>query len=736
MLLFLLIWVLCLQAQDTIWITAPLTHWHDTVLCMPRGSVIIAGNHAQLHIERCTIESSDGAEWQGMVIGNGASLQMSYSTISESKFGVILKREATGHVQHNRFYKNHCSINLYMMQEGAATISHNYIEVNPHGEAGIGISAASHLPDKTASNLPIAVCNNKIILDNGTDGIRFINLHNRATLVSNNRIWLTNPAVNRNGISAAHCQGLHITENTVSGIGPITPTGWNTGVYFPRGFLFTASEGNLVDCNRAYDLTTGYRFEGNCTMTDQFRTNDIGYDDGTNQYGNYIGLHVTNSNCQIGTQFDQGNNWFGPCTGVSNNLAAWNAMPIPIDPFTGFQDFSNILASQFIARNNSPFNPRNTNGGGTAVIPDVQEWVLDQSTANQPTCTNPPATLVNGGGNASSRMLNEFDTSVIYRKYEPDMYTDVNKWVAERNTYQKLAAMSDSLSYGSMAYTFYDSLRYSSLADFAEIERKKYELQKVDSSLQAEKDLAQQNRDSTWNLIAAIDSMINHGLGDSTALSLQRDGLLEQLGVVQSKLDSLELIAKRTMADSAAAAEMFNASISTQLYYENYKQTSNRAYLRGKQRDDKEIEEEHETKLRTIAEKCFIEAGDAVFEARAILSLIESRSYSDYDICFDAGYAMKKENEILENPVEKGEPFYYLYPKPAQHEVNFAVGNGLFSNEKIEIINDLGHVMALLETSKGNKLRFNSSLLPNGVYGCVVKQNEKVLSKLKLVITQ
>ncbi len=563
---------------------------------------------------------------------------------------------------------------------------------------------------------------------NGVGGVLNIDPNNNATSNTNvnlNRVYLNDAAKNRDGVTVMNSNGIRFTSNTVSGTGANAPV---NAANHPRGFRLAASAGNSMECNRAYDLTTGYRFEGVCDMPDQFRTNDIGFDDGTAQHGNYIGIHVTNSNCQIGTQINQGNSWFGTYTGNANNFSAWNAVVPVTSP--AFLNSTMYVADQTLSVPQRPMPL-------TSVEPFGNPDWINASIFGWLDCTAPPAALVSGGGNASSRMLSEFDTSVIFREYDPYMYADVNKWVAERNTYQKLAEISDSLSYGSLAYLFYDSLRNSRLADFAGVERKKYELQKIDSSLLAEKDLVQQNRDSLLGQIAAADSMLTNGLGDSTALSVERDSLLERLSVAQNNLDSIELIVRTAIADSAIIAEAFNANIVAIRYYEDYKQMSNSAYLRGRERGETEIGSATEAKLRMIAEKCFMEAGDAVFEARAMLSLIESRTYDDYDICFEVGYAMKKENEIeAHTPATAPIPFYYLYPNPAKNEVNFAVGNGWFNGEEIVITNALGQITALLEARSGNRLFFNTTSLANGVYNCRIKKGKETVSTQRFIVTR
>ncbi|MFN8322868.1 MAG: T9SS type A sorting domain-containing protein [Chitinophagales bacterium] len=616
---------------------------------------------------------------------------------------------------------------------------------NTSASKGVGIS----INDNTANNgSPVDVIDNGIVLKDAETGMRFLGIsgQNTAVNITHNRVWLegisaNNTNNNKNGVELSNCDHVSIEENTVSGIDANTTNG-SANAFYPRGFRLQYSSKNTVRCNRAFNLRSGYRFESVCDNTD-FASNDIGVDATTPiedvngnilnthpEYYNYVGLYITpNGQGIIGPQTpNKGNRWYGGSNYSTNlfssNKAAKNLnintvqfYPIEITPYGSFTD------------NQSPDNQ-------DFVAPPNLNWFQINATPGQECSPSVPAALVNGGG--GTLRFTEFEKSIIADEYDPVLYPETGNWLADRYVYKKLRENETELAMGTIEKQFYDSLSNTAIKDFEQIETEKTLASQTDILLQQEKETKLLFKDEAIKSIVVNDSLLFYQIGDSVQIEQQNDSLLTLLKAKQVAINEHEADILEEKYSKADAADMQNINITTATAFEIDKKETNSYYLREVMKDEVEFDSLKIEKLRTIAEKCFLEAGDAVFEARAMLAIIEERSYEDYDICLEAGYAMKTDGtEKTDTLPGMKTVSYRLYPVPARNFLMVSKQGKPFADEEVEIVNPLAQLVIKarlgMETYT-NKIE--TGMLAPGTYFCRIKSQGATVYSRTIIIAK
>lgn len=747
---------------DTLLVKKGYVHFSGDTFNCARNAVIIVSDFAHLEIDQCSFTGAKG--WQGIVVEKGGSLRVQNSTICDAKFAIqIIGAAGTVTIKNNKFERNQVAVQVYMPQwyfSVGITIQNNRITVNPQGKPGKGISVQSITAVKVPRGKRLEIISNTIQLQNGTTGIDLNGLSgtndrkNINAIILSNRIWcedrMLSPPNNNNryGILVSNSKALHIGSNTVSrtypGAVPSPPLSAGSGnLHWPwgLGFNLTAAENVsdiIVECNEAYNMGVGYKFNSLNTLV--FRGNDIG--EQSSGAANRIGLHVTNGGV-IGQQANRGNKWWGAHSGANNNWAAWNGNPVLIDPNTGLPNTVAIRLSQFFTNNNGSFDPRSTATGTNPVIePNALEWVDNLSTDSPFTCTpsqTPPA-LVGG--------ISDFAQMVISGSYEPELYPEVSKWLAAREVYGLLCGMKDSLAPNSPEQMYYDSLLNTNIAWFKEVGN----MMQANSPAEV----------ALFESIATIDSVIepirrqlflkdsligywlqlpDSVLADSlkqaavNQLMAERAGLVEDFEVQTTERDSLltKLTTQRSL--QAVAAKEYNSNLVTNYTFEQYKKTVNDVYLSSIAVGMYYFSDTQAEQLEEIASKCFLEAGEAVFEARAMLSLYGEGSWDDYDVCAEQENAMKTDEEAKADSVRQDIIFYMAYPVPAKDKLMIRLTGSAFTGEEIEITDRLGRVMILQRTAaSGNVAHINTEALSGGTYQLRVKLNNSIVHQQKIVI--
>lgn len=623
--------------------------------------------------------------------------------------------------------------------------------------------------DGADNNLGEGISVNDLAVNNGTDltlrenivrinqGVSGIKLNGVGdAILYLNRVHLNNPDYNRDGIQISSSSGLQVMQNTVSGTG--AEDGPENNSFYPRGIFVqatnTAGTGtatNAFNCNKLFDLRTGLRVEGDCENT-VFERNYMG-DDLTGR-DNFFGIHVTNM-AKIGVQPDNSpaglgqavsnwNRWYGtynhsnPITyqhpsGVTQTItgiAAWNANVLSGGGLN--INIPNILLST-ITIPNSTLAP--------LYYPPTQEpinsaWVNEALPSvvfinNDIGCSPTPPALPSGNGNNTALRLSTGDKEIINKIFNPGMYADVQKWVEEKRVYSKLDDAADSLFMYPEAGEFYDSLDNTEIGKYKDVEDNKRSSAKVDSAFTVNMPDYTQQKEQLMEHISSIDSLLNEGTGDSLTLTVQSDSLLQLLNDVQKIIDREEKRKSDGQKQKADEGNQKNEDIDPSKYYEDFKKATNRIYLNTIAKGIGEYDSTQTAALKYIAAQCFLAAGDAVFEARALISLVEDKSYDDYDICMERGFAMKTDEATPATPAKNTEPLkvtYHLFPNPASDEVKLLKIGGTYDNERVAVYDVLGKLIVEQKTNTDKNITtINTESLAMGNYFLrITKASEKV----------
>jgi hypothetical protein len=637
----------------------------------------------------------------------------------------------------------------------------NVVTVDGENISGIGIPAVTYtgtgiqVSDSRNNRKPaLLVESNKIHLRNAHTGINLVGVggkhitHN--TSISGNRIWCEdripaphNSNANRNGIVISDCNGMYIEDNTISRefiTVPNTVPIVNTSQFEPRGISVLSTytgnaQENTFACNRSYLMGTGFYFAGNCSNTN-FTTNDIGINAGeyVEKYDgsfvtmsaarpNYVGIFLPSGTATMGDQTpNKGNRWFGNYTGASNNYAARNVTP---GTNAVYYNANKVQIKQW---GDPTFQAPQTSN---LVSPSV--WFELDPFSQGSFCNTFQELVLDNDEGGSLLALNTFEASVVEETYSPSEFAATGIWQAHQSVYAKIddavKVNEDTIAYGTPEYIFYDSLKYTTVAEFKQVEDfKKLNTENIES-LEAEvSSLEYSKAELIMNLRdadASLKTMQNDTGLSSAALQMlmaQKQSLMNQMLTLQQNLLSKSVALQEARSSVAEEGSVVNTQIAANACYKEYKRDVNIHYLSTLAKGKAAMTVQQYNKLKEIAEKCFLEAGEAVFEARAMLSLYEVRDYSDYDICTEAGYAMKQD-EAQDTMPGKRTRGYLIYPVPAKDFITLRIVGKSGEVVEIEIADALGRLWLLQKIGNTDgSVQINVGMLPNGSYICRVKE--------------
>lgn len=653
------------------------------------------------------------------------------------------------------------------------SISNNTVDVERwewgvfHGPSSSNYGFGIVVTDDVANSYPtLSILHNIVTIKRGVEGVTFNGVNggtDKNVSVQENTVTAISNQIRPNNCFNVHnSTNIQILSNTAQNIGPIMASNQQ----YPRGFCIAANTlgGLRLECNSAYNLRTGFRFEGRNQNTD-FKTNEIG----RGNIGNYLGVQITASGL-IGDQSQKGNRWMGSygTNPMTSGAAAWNQSQL-------LDQTGNGAASRFVtpasgSSDQSPtldkvtpsfINPINT--GNLNVDIKLNGWFRgDPFYSDLPKCSGGSALPALTAG--TNPILSEFERQVMEGKYNPDYFTEVNKWDAKEQVLGALGDARDSLIFGSPEYDFYQQNHGTEIERFVQVADAKKHLRDYTSvhsdQLQTSYLRQSQYERQLDTLDAAARILTVTAEPDDTAILNVSDSL-EQLWtssdtqssfialpdsayIVQRELLYALIDSERVLQEAIHSAEQAifedrrlqlidsNWNLSDLEYYERNKKQVTDAYLHSVVTDSSYLDEEGYQQLYDIAHSCYIEGGMAVFEARALLNWSSPEAYDDYDICDQVGIALKKEPDTSISICTT--PEYHVYPIPAGNSVFVTVKNDFFNGKHIQMLNYLGEVVLDQWEFSGNRVVIDTKNIASGAYQIRVLQQGKHLFSQKISI--
>jgi len=154
------------------------------------------------------------------------------------------------------------------------------------------------------------------------------------------------------------------------------------------------------------------------------------------------------------------------------------------------------------------------------------------------------------------------------------------------------------------------------------------------------------------------------------------------------------------------------------------------------------------TNVRILAHKCPFTDGIGVYQARAMLALIDSVGTIYQDACEEGNLgepspaeggngrkAKPNNNQLTQNAIEETAAEILVYPNPANETLFIELDNNEFTNANFELYTMLGEkVMAYALNTNEQISSISLQQLAAGVYYYIIKDNNQVIKKDKVII--
>jgi len=471
-------------------------------------------------------------------------------------------------------------------------------------------------------------------------------------------------------------EGTTFSDFTANTIDQLSSAGLGTAtaIYSSGGFV------NTFQCNCVDSTNVGMQFNDLAEFTDAVRGNGFN----THCTGLQLGFQGIGG-AYIGDQFHTGNLWdlsaiAGTCLG-GRNLSG--------DPTI-------IAYSEFFVNGsaNAALNP--------AVFPS-SGWFVSEPGTTYNACGNcvfppqmPPRVTE---GNTPTKL----DEALATEKLFPEVFEDEMNWKGAYRLYRKILRQPAIGTYATEFEDFVDThenLSTGKLAYIAEEKAKLFSLSAIADSMLEDYRLEWRAKMTT---LKGLDSLRQKGTSmNPTQYEDAVDESTEAQDDYETYWDGL-VAARQTQIQSLLT---LNAAISVSLTPAVNHKTVNTIVLNFLLSDT--LANGNLTTLESIAEQCPLEGGDAVYEARAIVSYYTGADFNDAELCEEA-QERQQQPDITSKP-NAAIPVL-LYPNPTTGQI-FWSGTG-DQVVVLRVFNTIGQIQ-LEQTASGNNV--DLSRLPDGLY--------------------
>ncbi|MFN0175930.1 MAG: T9SS type A sorting domain-containing protein [Saprospiraceae bacterium] len=523
------------------------------------------------------------------------------------------------------------------------------------------------------------VLGNTVTMTNGGQGILYRNgiSGNIAGNAVNNTGATASSQNPYTGIQTEGNNYVNVAANTVdqslpAGLGQ----GDSEGIYSSSGFA------NTYQCNCVNRTAVGMQFNDMADFTNAVR-------------GNRMNIHNT-LGLQLG--FPGGGAFVGKQDHTGN---LWDLTAIPVGGFGG-RNWGNSLFSQFFV-NPGPEHP--------AV--DPQQWFQDFP-ASSFTCSNvcsfPP------GAQIPPRVPEDYiptgldGASVNGTIGTGGYYPTETLWKGKYRLYRKMLRIPAIENYSSQYTAFKSANMNLPLGKLAYISEEKAKLYTLSSTEQSTLDAYWADLTSKISTLRNLDSLRQSGAsvdpGVYNTAVQQRIASGTQYETYQQGLTTARQQKIQTLLS-------FNAGTSTGPIIEANHKTVNQIVLQMLLVDS--LASSNLTTLTAIAAQCPLSGGDAVYEARAIVSHLTGQEYDDVALCGSQRPGAGGREETSEIPAE-----VLVFPNPTTGYVSWlGIPEGKVT---VRVFNALGQLQ-LERNSEDNAV--DLSALNQGIYRLQILSSEQ-----------
>ena len=480
-------------------------------------------------------------------------------------------------------------------------------------------------------------------------------------------------------------------------------SGHSTQLTDIKGMLATGVSDAVYSCNNLENTNLGFDFSG--VNVSNVRGNQF--------TKHTVGLKVREF-AYIGRQVHNGNSFFPNCsigeTGVFNE-----------NPDGRERRRSTFIVDRAENPNFDGLCPNDNNDGA---------FEYQQSLGTTFSCSQPLQDCPNGrpGPLFFRRPIDPSDIALIKGDWNAGKYTNAQVWQGRYHLYRRLKQDPDLAVTAAEFQAFLANFGNTSIGQLYKVEAAIADMQTEEYQKSAEIEANLAKMASIETEITAIDEQMNTATG--TALS-------NLLKTRRLKINSLEGYQSQNeqIADNIA---VWKAIRVTEIYGLNdvvnadedvaeYLKTTNKIALESIHRGQSQLNEAQEAAAYAIATLCPLEGGDAVFEARSLLSLNSNMSFNDETIC--AQSAKQQAIKVKEAPIFK------LSPNPAYQELYIDFEGRKANEANLRIANAFGQVISQ-HLIKGGSNYLDIADLPAGVYYLTVEAKEQRPQTQKLIIVK
>ena len=531
---------------------------------------------------------------------------------------------------------------------------------------------------------------NNVTMDHGGRGIHYRNGVNGRIL--RNSVTNLSQANDYNGIWAEAIMFSSVVVNTVN-------QGGSAGLGNSNAIRSSAGFSNSVLLNCVDNTNVGIQFYDMADFTNRV-------------LGNSMNTHVTG--LQLGDQ-GIGNVFIGNQEHTGN---VWDLAAIPIGGFGGINwgtNFGIIGASRFFVDEleNPALNPDVDPGSG---------WFIDQSTPGLSpaaiTCMFPPNPIPNPAGEDGNPT--DLDIAIAGGNLPTDVFESETRWKGAYRLYRKMLRHPGLESQTPLMANFKaanDNISTGKLAYIAEERGKLFQLSSTEQTTLS-------NLKNTWyQKIEALSSLDSIRQAGTLVTANQYNTALQERSDAQIGMEQFYTSYTTSTLQRIQNLLALNASVNASTTPALTHKTVNTILLNMLAADT--ISSADLAVLSGIANQCPLESGDAVYEARAIVSHFLDEEFEDRDLCLDAAYR----DQAGLTPKKEDASVITFYPNPA-HDAVFWTGTGsevVF----VRLFNQLGQLQQSWKTDNGF---VPASGLPAGIYTVQLSSIEGALLKTQRII--
>lgn len=531
------------------------------------------------------------------------------------------------------------------------------------------------------------VNSNDITMKEGGQGILYRN--GGVGAIRTNTVINETQANNYTGIYTEGTQLSDFTANTISQT-LSTGTAASDAIYSSGGFA------NTFQCNCVDNTDVGMQFFDMADFENAVRGNNFN----SHCIGLQLGLPGMDG-AYIGMQYHTGNLW---------DLSAVTGSCL------GGRNWSNPSASPFFVNGiaNPSLNP--------AVYP-ATGWFTNQSGATYSSCTTctfpqqiPPRVT-------EGSVPTTLDQAIVTGTLSSSVFANEMTWKGKYRLYRRILRQPALESYSSAYSTFKTANQNLSVGKLAYIAEEKANL----FALTASEDSTLESRRDTWQqsmeALRQLDSLRQAG---GTVSQTQYDASVQQSATAQTQYEQYASGLKQARQQNIQTLLTLNAAVTTSLTPDANQKTVNSILLNYLLSDT--LASGYLSTLVSIAQQCPLEGGDAVYEARTVVSRFTGQGFNDLEQCEDTERQQRPEDSANLSEITP----IVTYPNPSSGQL-FWSGTG-DQSITIRVFNGLGQLATEMTSANGSA---NLEQLPEGLYQVqLLSLNNTVLATHKLQIVK